>query len=76
MSGAYIGKYAVVDLSSGSTEIVERSDEFYKKFLGGYGLGAAVISERQKTGIDPLSPDVHLGFCSGLLTGTGAPSEA
>lgn len=73
MSGGYIGKYAVVDLSSGVTDIVTLSDDFYKKFLTGYGLGAAVIAERQKAGIDPLSPDAHLGFCSGLLTGTGAP---
>lgn len=73
MAGGYIGKYAVVDLSSGSTETVGLSDDFYQKFLGGYGLGAAVISERQKAGIDPLSPEAHLGFCSGLLTGTGAP---
>ncbi len=73
MSGGYIGKYAIVDLSSGSTETVELSDDFYQKFLGGYGLGAAVITERQKAGIDPLSPEAHLGFCAGLLTGTGAP---
>ena len=73
MAGGYIGKYAVVDLSSGSTETVGLSDDFYQKFLGGYGLGAAVISERQRAGIDPLSPEAHLGFCSGLLTGTGAP---
>jgi aldehyde:ferredoxin oxidoreductase len=73
MAGGYIGKYAIVDLSSGSTETVGLSDGFYKKFIGGYGLGAAVITERQKAGIDPLSPEAHLGFCAGLLTGTGAP---
>jgi aldehyde:ferredoxin oxidoreductase len=73
MAGGYIGKYAIVDLSSGSTETVGLSDGFYKKFIGGYGLGAAVITERQKAGISPLSPEAHLGFCAGLLTGTGAP---
>jgi len=73
MSGGYIGRYAVVDLSSGTTETVPLPDDFYKKFLSGYGLGAAVITERQEAGLDPLSPNAHLGFCSGLLTGTGAP---
>ena len=73
MSGGYIGKYAVVDLSSGSTETVELPDEFYQKFLGGYGLGAAVITERQKAGVDPLSAEAHLGFSAGLFTGTAAP---
>lgn len=69
----YMGKYAVIDLSSGAVEIETPSEEFYRKYLGGYGLGAAVITERQKAGIDPLSAEAHLGFCAGLLTGTGAP---
>ncbi len=70
--GGYMGKYIIINLSSGKKEIVEPGDEFYKKYLSGYGLGAAVITQRQKAGIDPLSPEAHLGFCSGLLTGTGA----
>jgi aldehyde:ferredoxin oxidoreductase len=73
MSGGFIGKYAVVDLSSGSIQTVALSDDFYRKYLGGYGLGAAVITEHQTAGIDPLSPQAYLGFCSGLLTGSGAP---
>ena len=73
MAGGFMGRIAVVDLSSGSTETVGLSDDYYKKFLSGYGLGAAFITERQKAGVDPLSPQAHLGFCSGLLTGTGAP---
>jgi len=71
MAGGYMGKYCVIDLAKKKTEVVELEDEFYRKYLGGYGLGAAVISERQKAGIDPLSAEAHLGFCSGLLTGTG-----
>ena len=45
---------------------------FTANIYAGYGLGAAVIMERQKPGIDPLSADSYLGICSGLLTGTGA----
>ncbi len=71
MSG-YMGKYVIIDLSTGKSEVVSPGDEFYKKYLSGYGLGAAVITERQKAGIDPLSPGAHIGFCSGILTGTGA----
>lgn len=65
-----MGKYCVIDLSKQKTEIVELDDAFYKKYLSGYGLGAAVITERQEPGIDPLSSQAHLGFCSGLLSGT------
>jgi aldehyde:ferredoxin oxidoreductase len=72
MPGGFIGKYGVVDLTKGSTEAFELKEAFYKKYLSGYGLGAAIIAERQKAGIDPLSPESHLGFCSGLLTGSGA----
>src|SRR5210317_1766671 len=73
MTGGYMGKYLVVDLSAQSTEIVELDDAFYRKYLTGYGLGAAVITERQVPGIDPLSSESHLGLCSGLLAGTGLP---
>lgn len=71
MSG-YMGKYLLINLSTEKSEEVKLTDDFYKKFLAGYGLGAAVITQRQKPGIDPLSAESHLGFCSGLLTGTGA----
>jgi aldehyde:ferredoxin oxidoreductase len=72
MAGGYTGKYCIVDLTSGSSETIEPDEEFYKNFLGGYGLGAAVISARQKPGIDPLAAESYLGFCAGLLTGTDA----
>jgi len=73
MPGGYTGKYGVVNLTEGTCETVEPSDDFYRKYLSGYGLGAAVISQRQAPGTDPLSSASHLGFCSGLLTGSGAP---
>lgn len=72
MPGGFAGKYLVVDLSKGSHETVKLGEDFYKKYLSGYGLGAAVIVQRQKPGTNPLSPQSYLGFCSGLLTGTGA----
>ena len=72
MAGGYTGKYCIVDLSSRTVEVVAPDEAFYRKFLGGYGLGAAVIMERQKAGVHPLSPEAFLGFCSGLVTGSGA----
>lgn len=73
MPSGFMGKYLVVDLSDGSTETVQLSDDFYKKYLAGYGMGAAIIAERQKANIDALAPESYLGFCSGLLTGSGLP---
>jgi aldehyde:ferredoxin oxidoreductase len=72
MAGGYVGKYCVINLSDQSTKEVELGDDFYRKYLAGYGLGAAVVTELQAPGIDPLSPEAHLGFCSGLLNGTGS----
>jgi aldehyde:ferredoxin oxidoreductase len=72
MAGGYTGKYCIIDLGSQAVETVEPGEAFYRKYLSGYGLGAAVIMERQKPGLDPLSPESYLGFCSGLLTGTKA----
>jgi len=72
MSAGFTGKYAVVDLTTGNSEVFEPGEAFYKKYLSGYGLGTAVITTRQRPGIDPLSSESYLGFCSGLLTGTGA----
>jgi len=72
MAGAYTGKYCIVNLSDGTTEVVEPDVAFYQKYLSGYGLGAAVIMKRQKPGVDPLAPQSYLGFCSGLITGSGA----
>ena len=72
MAGGYTGKYCIVNLSDGTTEVVEPDVIFYQKYLSGYGLGAAVIMKRQKPGVDPLAPQSYLGFCSGLITGSGA----
>ncbi|MFO7665852.1 MAG: aldehyde ferredoxin oxidoreductase family protein [Desulfobacterales bacterium] len=72
MAGGFTGKYCIVDLGSGQIDTVEPGEAFYKKYLAGYGLGAAVIMERQKPATAPLSPESHLGFCTGLLTGSGA----
>jgi aldehyde:ferredoxin oxidoreductase len=44
MSGGFTGKYAVVDLTTGSSEVFEPGEDFYKKYLSGYGLGAAIIT--------------------------------
>ncbi len=73
MAGGYMGKYLMVDLTDSATETIELSEDFYRKYLTGYGMGAAIITERQKAGIDPLAPESHLGLCSGLLTGSDLP---
>src|SRR5512136_1238916 len=66
------GKILVVDLTTRSYEIQELPEEVYRRYLGGYGLGAYYLYRHIKPGCDPLGPDNILGFTPGLLTGSGA----
>ncbi len=72
MPYGYWGRIINVDLSKGEVRVESLPDEIYKDFIGGYGLAARIIYERQKPGIHPLSETSILGFTPGLLTGTKA----
>ncbi|PKO05749.1 MAG: hypothetical protein CVU41_10000 [Chloroflexi bacterium HGW-Chloroflexi-3] len=66
------GKILVVDLSHHQYQIEELPEEIYRRYLGGYGLGAYYLYKHIPPGGDPLGPDNILAFTPGLLTGTGA----
>lgn len=72
MAGGYIGKMLFIDLSQGRLWQEVPDEGMYRDFIGGYGIGARVIFDRQRPKIDPLGPEAHLGFVAGLLTGTPA----
>ncbi len=69
-----MGKILMVDLDKGTISVETPSDDVYLTYLGGYGLGAYYLYKLQKPGVDPLGPDNHLGFFTGVLTGTPALS--
>lgn len=76
MAGGYMGqgsaKVLFVDLSSGDMKEEKFDEDILRKFIGGYGLAAKIIYDRQKAGVDPLGPANMLGFFTGPLTGTPA----
>jgi aldehyde:ferredoxin oxidoreductase len=72
MSG-YTGKSIRVNLSDASIEIFETADELYDDYLGGRGIGVALIGGRIKYEYD--SPDIPLIFATGPLVGTAAPTS-
>ena len=72
MKGGYIGKLLFVDLSKGVLEEKALSEGLARNFIGGYGIGARLLYDMMKPGVDPLGPDNILGFISGPLNGTGA----
>jgi aldehyde:ferredoxin oxidoreductase len=69
-----MGKIAFVDLSSGSVQVEPLSESMCRDFIGGYGLAARVLFERQPKQTDPLGPENILALAAGPLTGTRAPT--
>ena len=72
MTGGYTGKILFVDLSSGKISEETADEKLYRDFIGGYGVGAKILFDRQKAGVDPLGPENTLGIVTGPLTGTPA----
>ena len=70
LNQAINGKILNVDLSSGALEPESLPEEMYRRYIGGYGLGARLLFDRIPHGADALGPDNVLGLMPGLLTGT------
>ncbi|MFB6291712.1 MAG: aldehyde ferredoxin oxidoreductase family protein, partial [Candidatus Bipolaricaulia bacterium] len=58
-----------VDLTTGRISTEKIPDRWLTKFIGGKGLGAALLHEENESGLDPLSPDNNLIFVWGPLLG-------
>lgn len=71
---AYCDRILRVDLTTGRIETTPLSAEAMPLVLGGKGLGAWLLYHEQPAGIEPLSPENHLIFHNGPLTGTNAPT--
>jgi aldehyde:ferredoxin oxidoreductase len=74
MAGGYAGKIGFVDLTTGEIKTETLDEKLGRDFIGGQGIGARILFEHQKKGIDPLGPESYLGFTTGPLTGTKVPT--
>ncbi|MDD5704009.1 MAG: aldehyde ferredoxin oxidoreductase family protein [Dehalococcoidales bacterium] len=72
MANGFMGKILWVDLSAGIIKEESLDEKLCRDYIGGYGLGARIIFERQRAGVDPLGPENTLGFMTGVLSGTQA----
>jgi aldehyde:ferredoxin oxidoreductase len=45
-----MGKLAFVDLSTGAIRVETLADDLARTFIGGYGLGARILFEQQRSG--------------------------
>ena len=70
MERGFNGKMLSVNLTTGEITTEHPDESLYRKYLGGYGVGARMLWDRVPVGADPLGPDNMLGMFPGLLTGT------
>lgn len=62
-----------INLSDGSHQVIDISEEDRRLYLGGKGLGLKLLAERIVPDTDPLSAGNYLAFMMGVFMGTGAP---
>jgi aldehyde:ferredoxin oxidoreductase len=71
----YIGKILHVDLSNRKIEVEEQNEAFYRRYLGGRGIGYHYLMQQVPAGIDSLAPDNILVLASGVMTGAPLPAS-
>ncbi len=69
----YAGKFLRVDLSTGEIKTDSLSEDWARKFLGGYGFVASTLYNEVPAGTDPLSPENVLCLWTGPVAGTIIP---
>jgi aldehyde:ferredoxin oxidoreductase len=69
-------RIAWIDLSSGTTRLEPVDGDLAARFLGGRGLGAALLFRHLSDPAAPLAPENPLIFTIGPLTGTPWPTGA
>jgi len=75
MPKGYCGKMLYVDLTDRTTRTEEPDEDFYRTYLGGWGVIAHELLKRAPKGVDPLAPGNPLIFATGVQTGTAVASS-
>ena len=72
VSGGFHGQILRVDLSQGKVSTESLEDDLARDYVGGRGLGSAILWRELPAQTDPLSPENKLILATGPLNGTGA----
>lgn len=67
----FLGKYAIVDLTTQKYEVREFEEDVLKNFLGGPALGAKVLYNEMPAKTPWDAPESMIGFVSGPTNGAG-----
>ena len=73
MFGSIWNKILRVNLSTGEISTQSFEEDVWRKYIGGSGLCAKIVSDETDGRTDPLSPDNVLAVMTGPLAGTGIP---
>lgn len=72
----YHGGYLRIDLSTGAAERVALDQQLLRDYLGGSGLGVAILLDEGAAGLDPLGPEAVLAFVFSPLVGSPLTTSA
>lgn len=72
---SYTGKCLKIDLTKGSYNIEDTDRSLIEKYIGGKGLGFALLNELAPDS-DAFSPDNPIIFVNGPFTGTKVQTSA
>lgn len=70
----YVGKILRVKLGENKVFVETLPEEFYRKYLGGRGLGSKILYNEVDPQVEPFSPENKLIIAPGTLSGTPAPT--
>ena len=72
----YHGRYLRIDLSTGESISVALDTTLLRSYLGGAGLGAAILLREGSADLDALSPEAALAFVFSPLVGSPLTTSA
>ena len=76
VAGGYFGRALVVDVTSGTSQVLPLPGEILRAYIGGAGLGAWLLHRLGPPGTDPLGPEAPLAFVFSPLVGTPLTTSA
>ncbi|MCW3489010.1 aldehyde ferredoxin oxidoreductase family protein [Dethiobacter alkaliphilus] len=74
MTFGFTGKILLVDLTTGSIREDHPEEAFYRKYIGGPGIGLYYLLKHTTAAPDALEAENPLVFAAGILTGANAPA--
>lgn len=75
MRGGYCGKILRVNLSDGRVWNQSLDENFYRKYIGGSGIGAKLLYDMTDGNTNPMGPENPLIFMTGPFAGTMVPTS-